>query len=233
MELFEHLHEINSTKLGYGSGKNGKAKTSMGMIETFSNLEDLLDESIPLNQPIDLPIFIKKFDKDCLSDMLTNILLKILMEFTLEICDKYNVATTDIPKKFYYWDTDEKNWKVYTGKCLLIEKEAILLVPKWFVRKRFYYNINHYFSMVILEKHQEKESWVNEEGKKIFPTKKSLKENLIHNNNNNNDDIVLTVINETKQDSTLLDEYHDKIPHSYLNKKMKDEELDELLYCNS
>lgn len=49
--LFCHAHEINATKLGYGNGNNGKAKTAAGMIQTFEPLKKLIDSKVPFQKP--------------------------------------------------------------------------------------------------------------------------------------------------------------------------------------
>lgn len=39
--LYSYAHEINSTKLGYGNGRNGKAKTANGMFIALQSLSKL------------------------------------------------------------------------------------------------------------------------------------------------------------------------------------------------
>lgn len=41
-ELFNHAHEQNATKFGYGNGKNGKGKTAGGLEEALSQLRNLV-----------------------------------------------------------------------------------------------------------------------------------------------------------------------------------------------
>ena len=91
IELLSHLHEINATKLGYGNGRNGKAKTPEGMLEVFSQLDALFDNGIEVSHPLDLPLFFYGYGADCLSDALTNILFDRLSRYTYEQAQMWGV----------------------------------------------------------------------------------------------------------------------------------------------
>ena len=226
LNLFAHSHEINDTRFGYGNGSNGKAKTPEGMLETFKGMDNLFLKRVNLTHPIDLSLFIQDFAEDCLSDMLTNILFKVLNDFTLEQCEKYGFKTMTPAKKYYYWDREIGDWKTYEGKCMVYQNKVFLLVPKWFVRQRFYYNINQYFSMVILEKLKEDNTVVDMKGKVFKPAKKTLRGNILHKN----PDILSASINYTKENPDLLNGYHSQIPLFYSNRGMTDDNLDKILY---
>lgn len=225
-QLFAHPHEINATKLGHGKGDNGKAKTTEGMIEAFNGVESLFSKKIKLSHPIDLPLFIKGFAEDCLSDMLTNVLFKVLNDFTLDQCEKHNVHISQVPEEYYYWDYLTNDWMPYKGNCLIVDSKVILLVPKWFVRKNFYYNVRQYFSRIILEKLQQEQAWTDKKGKVKFPSKKSLRDKIIYGDRSQ----YLTVIEYTEREPALLDLYHKRIPQFYVDKGMNDEMLDRFLY---
>jgi len=225
-KLFFHTHEINATKLGYGNGNNGKAKTPEGMVATFSVIDSLFSHRLNLSKAVDLPLFISGFAEDCLSDMLTNIIFKVLNEFTLEQCEKFGFASVPIPRQYYYWDCQISDWMPYQGKCLCIDNKVVLLVPKWFIRQRYYYNTSQYFSMVILSKLQKEKTSFDADGKELKPTKKSLKKEIIHYNK----DILSAAIEYTGKEPSLLTEYHNRIPRDYADKGMDDEMLDEIIY---
>lgn len=115
-EHFEHVHEINATKLGYGNGDNGKVKTAEGMISTFKSVDDLFKKGICFSDPIDLPIFIENFAEDCLSDMLTNILFKVLNEYTLTQLSHYGIQPQYAKHEYYYWNIETHSWTLYTDQ---------------------------------------------------------------------------------------------------------------------
>lgn len=224
--LFSHAHEINATKLGYGSGDNGKAKTADGMIETFASVKSLVDANVPLSKAIDLNIFIPDFAEDCLSDMLTNILFLQLSKFTLKQCEKYSIETQPIRKEYHYWDATSHKWEKYSGNGLFIDGKFILLVPQNIVRHKFYYNVDQYFRMVILEKKREEQTTYDEKGKAYAPTKKSLRESMLRTHS----DVLQISEEETINDPRLLETHHNKLVNSYSDKAMGADELDYWTY---
>lgn len=226
LNFFKHSHEINATKLGYGTGNNGKAKTPEGMIETFKSVQTLIDSNIPLSKAIDLPIFIRDFAEDCLSDMLTNILFLNLNEFTISQCEKHSMDIQDIPAKYYYWDIALHKWRIYKGKGLLIDGKPVLLVPKEIVHHNFYYNTEQYFSRIILEKMQAEQTTYDNRGKEAKPSKRELRENLLTSYS----DVLNISQEETIKDPSLLIHHHDKMRSFYLNRALSDEELDDRVY---
>lgn len=228
VEMFSHAHEINATKLGYGSGNNGKAKTAEGMIETFEGIEDLVEQNVPLKKAIDLPLFIRDFAEDCLSDMLTNILFKELSEYTLRQAEAYSISTNNITDTFYYWDSSLHKWAQYKGRGLYVGGKLILLVPKHIVRHKYYYNTEQYFRSVILAKKQQEQTTVDNKGRESKPSKKSLRESLIKTNG----DVLAISEHETKADPSLLERYHDSVGVAYSNRGMSDIELDDWTYEN-
>lgn len=224
--MFSHAHEINATKLGYGSGNNGKAKTAEGMIETFEGIGDLIEQNVPLKKAIDLPLFIRDFAEDCLSDMLTNILFKELSEYTIRQCKAHSIPVNDITDTFYYWDSSLHQWAQYNGKGLYIGGKLILLVPKYIVRHNYYYNTEQYFRSVILTKKQQEQATVDNKGKEYKPSKKSIRESLIKSNGN----VLKISEHETKAEPSLLERYHDSVDIAYSNRGMSDTELDAWTY---
>lgn len=226
IKMFSHAHEINATKLGYGSGNNGKAKTAQGMIETFDGISILVEQNVPLKKAIDLPLFIRDFAEDCLSDMLTNILFKELSEYTLRQCEIYSIPVKDITDTFHYWDSSLHKWTLYNGKGLYIGGKLILLVPKYIVRHTYYYNTEQYFRSVILAKKQQEQTTVDNTGKEYAPTKKSIRETLIKTNG----DVLTVSERETIVDPLLLDKYHNSVGVAYSNRGLSDTELDNWTY---
>lgn len=226
LALFEHAHEINATRLGYGNGRNGKAKTPEGMLDTFSRIPGLLKFGIDLTTASDLPLFIRDFAEDCLSDILTNILLNDLMQFTLTQCRKYQIATVPAPPGLFYWDIDTCWWKEYAGPCLMFKGELILLVPKNIVRNRYYFSANQFFCRVILSRMQEQSARRDSNGKVQKDSKKDLRKRV-----QKGESVLASITRLTSEDPSYLPEYHRILLSLYSGKGMSDKELDHILYA--
>ena len=226
LKFFDHMHELNCTKLGYGNGNNGKAKTAEGMIETLSDVQHLVDVNIGISHPIDLSLFIEGFAEDCLSDMITNILLYELNEFTLHQCEKYGLETEPCKEKYYHWDANTHEWKRFEENCLYIDGKMVVLVPKNIVHHKYYYNTSQYFGSIVLSRIQKEETTYDNNGKEYKPTKKSLRENMLRKNS----DIRNISIEKTIEDTSLLDTYHSGISSAYSSRALSDAELDYYVY---
>lgn len=211
--IAEHLHEVNATKLGYGNGRNGKAKTPEGMMQAFSQLNDFLKQGVPISQPFDFPLFFPKFDIDCLSDVITNILLDRLSKYTREQCERLHVGPQyfAVPKKKpYYWDAGTHRWEVCCREQLTIDEEMILLVPKRWLRSSLYCNTDHFLHQMILHTLQnERTNIVN--GKIMRPTIKELAQKVHQKYGAPSD----TVIKFVRENPSLLRRYHDSIYRYY------------------
>ncbi|MPM60407.1 hypothetical protein SDC9_107258 [bioreactor metagenome] len=225
LALFEHAHEINATRLGYGNGHNGKAKTPLGMLNTFRIVPSLLFSGIELSKASDLAIFIKRFAEDCMSDMLTNIIFRELMQFTLFQCEKYDIKTQNSPSGYFYWNADIAQWNEYQGPSLLINGKLILLVPKGIVRNRYYFNADQFFSRVILTRVQQEQSWLDGKGIEHKPSKKELRKKI-----QSGKSVLECAISMTSEFPKYLPEYHHQLPALYSRQGMSDEELDTILY---
>lgn len=226
LTLFEHAHEINATKLGYGNGKNGKAKTPIGMLNTFKSVGDLFERGLSFSDPIDLPIFVADFAEDCLSDMLTNILFKLLNDYTVEQFAHYGIQPKSTDRNYYYWDIETHSWKLSKDPVMIINEAVILLVPKHIICKNYYYNAEQYFRMIISERIQQRETTVSSDGKEIKPYKKDIKtDELAKYETIREVDIAHTIL-----DPSTLTEYHARMPKSYTNRYLSDDELDEIVY---
>ena len=230
LRLFEHAHEINATKLGYGNGENGKAKTAEGMLDTFKSLENLFKSGIRISDPIDLPIFIEDFAEDCLSDMMTNILFKCLNQYTVEQLSHYGIIPQKAKQEYYYWDIKMHSWSICTDQMIQINGKVLLLVPKDIVCKNYYYNAEQYFRMIISERLKQKRTTFDPRtGKEIVPYKKDIKEDELKAYGN----IRETDIAHTSKDPDTLEEYHFLMPAKYDNRNLSDEELDYVVYGNA
>ncbi|MBO7196748.1 MAG: hypothetical protein J6V80_05435 [Clostridia bacterium] len=220
-----HLGERNEARLGYGNGRNGKAKTAEGMIKTLSGLRRLITDGIPLEKAIDIPILMPRFERDCMSDMLLNVLYKPLSEYTIQQCQLWGIPTVYSTATKYYWDFEEHCWKIYHGKSLVIGGETILLVPKRYVCKGLYYSTSHFFLSKIAPMLQNRDVVIID-GKQQKPNKQEVKkaESKEHGS------LLDATVTYAKIYPKLLSEYHADIPIKYYQRCLSDDVLDKLLY---
>lgn len=224
LRFFDHMHELNYTKLGYGNGHNGKAKTAEGMLETLRDLQRLVDDAVQMQSFTDLVLFISGFAEDCLSDMITNILFSELCAFTVSQCKKYGIPTERCKEAHYYWDVTSHEWLRYEGDCLYYEGKPILLVPKNIVDKRYRFDAGKYFNIVVLKKLQND---MTENGAKKPPSKKDLRKKLLK------DKSVKDISREqTRKVPYLLERYHQTI-RSANTQPLTDSFLDSFVYLSA
>lgn len=224
IEFFKHSSEINCTKLGSGNGNNGNCKTAEGMYETFKVIPSLIQKNINLTHAIDLQLLIKGIAEDRLSDIITNALFKVLNDFTIEQCNKYGIPLQTKKDEYFYWNEKLNNWTKYEGEFLVIEGKVILLVPKNFVRRKYFYNASQYFSKVIIDNLRREKEWQDEKSK---PFKKSeIKQKILAQK----EKIKIASTYYTELSPSLLSDYHNIINNSTKKIGLPDDKLDEILY---
>jgi hypothetical protein len=227
-EFLYHLGERNEARLGYGTGINGKAKTPSGMDETLNGLHDLIVRGIPLGGIIDIPLMMPRFAEDCMSDMLINVLYKQLSEFTLGQCAKYCIKTEPIKVHRHFWDDTKHSWSLYTGDCLVLDGDMILLVPKKYVSTRFYYSTSRFFMgkiATVLQK--QRTSILN--GKEVAPRKEDIRKAECKAFGS----MIEATREHTKKMPHMLDDYHRNLKSEYKDRAMSDTELDNQVYGTS
>lgn len=213
VELLSHLHEINATKLGYGNGRNGKAKTPEGMLEVFSQLDALFGNGIEVSHPLDVPLFFDGYGADCLSDALTNILFDRLSRYTCEQLQMWGIDEKYFgyaQKPMYYWDITAHRWQTGQQPQLVFDGQQILLVPKRWLRTRILCNTAHFLRHMILHTLQAQQTiYLN--GKEIRPTIKTLDADLKEKYGAEREIIKKFV----RENPSLLTEYHRNLASFY------------------
>ena len=227
-KIYMHLlyvGERNEAKLGYGTGLNGKAKTTEGMMETLADLKHLIQSGISLERAIDIPLLTPRFAEDCMSDMLMNILYKHFSEYTLEQCRKYGVPTVRSTEERYYWDSEEHCWKCYDGESLMVDGKIILLIPKRYICTRLYYSTGHFF-MSQIAPHLQRRDTIVVDGKEQKPSKKDIRKFECQKHG--------SILSATCENAQLfpwvLSDYHFEMSRNYSDRCLSDEELDRIVY---
>lgn len=226
--LFAHHNENNATKLGYGNGRNGHCKTVDGMIETFQDINYYFNSRIILTHPMNSALLVDGYAEDCLSDTLTNIMFSVLNKYTIEVCNRYGRELGYTEGEYYYWDYNVNNWASYQGPCLRrsTNNEVILLVPKRYVRKKFFYNVGHFIRMIIFVRIISEQTIYDDKGKPHGPTKKELSRRYLADR----DSKLSYAIDYLLNYPDALTEYNDRVAEFYQNRYMSDDALDKFIY---
>lgn len=155
--LFEHLHEVNNTRLGMSSGRPcGRGIGSIHAEDIFNAiLNSELFTSGVANHFEDIRLFIKYIDKDKMSDMVTNIIKEKLALYTSEQCAFYGIPIEDT--EIEVWSLDDTNW---VKKHFMLPKDDnekyILFVPKSILKKESRYTFREFLYKAILPEIQRK-----------------------------------------------------------------------------
>ncbi len=219
--LFQHAHEPNATKLGYGNGENGKGKTSVGLVESLTPLKLLVQDIPTISISQDIPVLVVGFAEDSMSDLLTNILHDLLNRFTAEQMEKYAFKPNG-EKKFWTWNEMSRDWMEVNRPCWTYNNKELLLVPKCFVRKNFLFKAHQYFYGVIIERLRNEQDL---QGLKKIDIWNNIPRPTKHWEYE-------FVINYTKKHPDALLEYHGRLPKYYARARgcMSDEDLDKRVY---
>lgn len=223
--LLSHAREQNATRLGYGSGDNGKGNTPVGLINDFKPLERLIKNISTIGAPQDIIVLIPGFAEDGFSDLLTNVLHAELNEFTLMQMNKHGIQPNDTTS-FYTWNAQLENWVKVESPCYRYGKDELLLVPKQIVRKKYLFGVGQYFGRIILERKQAEDEWRDDKGKPI--PKRVIEEQLSSEIEHWKYDYA---VNYSLEHNDALGEYHRRLPFFYSKHGAPlDDELDKMLY---
>ena len=220
-----HLGERNEARLGYGNGRNGKAKTATGMIETLSGLHCFIRSGWPIERAIDIPLLMPRFAEDCMSDMLMNILYKLFSEYTIEQCRKYGISTAHSVRKHHYWNSEEHCWSIYEGESLVVDGTVILLIPKQYVCRRLHCSTEHFFMSKIAPLIQKRDAVILD-GKERKPNKDEVKAFECQKYGS----LQAAVLGHMESNPYLLEDYHMDISKRCLGKCLSDNCLDNIVY---
>lgn len=183
-ELFDHLHEPNSTCLGMSIGDpQGRGVGNGDTDKIYNNLLRSRAIQTGLIQDIeDNILFVDNFGKDKLSDMTTNIITKHLIQYTQNQCRLHNIPLTPGIASGYFWNQQENEWQTEYTEMLVVNNKKILLVPKGIVSFSKGYTPDKYYNHFVLEFLQNEHlriqsALVQRKNNGVqFVTKKSLKE---------------------------------------------------------
>jgi len=136
LELLSALREPNDTHLGVSKGKpagRGLGPEQAGKV--YLSLEGSKAIGTALITDLsDYAMFIDGIGPDKISDMTTNIIRGRLLTYTIDQCDLHGVPLTPSLPSGLIWDRSKRKWKQQYVARPFHGDEAILLVPKRYVK---------------------------------------------------------------------------------------------------
>lgn len=128
-EIGMPLHEINSTHLGYGTGKfpSGKGFSVNDLIKIYTEARKV--RSISLEDFYDVIAFSENIGPDKISDLTTNLIYFYLIDYTIEVCLKNGIKFELIEKRVQKWDVTNKNWKEYKKYVPYVCGNEVTFIP--------------------------------------------------------------------------------------------------------
>lgn len=152
-ELFEHLHEPNSTCLGMSVGNpQGRGVGNRDTDKIYDSLLRSRAIQTGLIQDIeDNILFVDNFGKDKLSDMTTNIITQHLIQYTVNQCNLHNIVLNEGISSGYFWNRQANEWQAEHTTMLVINEKKILMVPKGIVSFSKGYTPDRYYNHFVLD----------------------------------------------------------------------------------
>lgn len=152
-ELFDHLHEPNTTCLGLSRGNpQGKGVGAGDTEKIYNSLLRSRAIQTGLIQDIeDNILFVDNFGKDKLSDMTTNIITKHLIEYTQNQCRLHNIQLSQGVNSGFFWNNRQIEWQSEHTEMLVINERKLLLVPKGVVSFCKAYVPDRYYRQFVLD----------------------------------------------------------------------------------
>jgi hypothetical protein len=146
------LHEPRETFLGVSSGAPQGRGVGRGQAQQLiaAIRQSKAYSSGILSDLSEMALYVEGVDKDKISDLTTNIIRALLVEYTQQQCELH-----EVPLKRYIgpplWDKDRSNWVSREVMLPHIKKDAVLLVPKYIVRRRLSIDSQEFYNKQITD----------------------------------------------------------------------------------
>jgi hypothetical protein len=151
-QLLYHLHEPNSTRLGFSEGRpQGRGIGGGQAADVFNRLKKSRAAKTGILRDLsDCELLIPGISNDKISDMTINVIRDKLIKFTEEQCRIFNVPTQQV-QAGPVWDPEIGQWKNGYANLPVYRGRPILLVPKMAVRYQLAVDHQEYYSKFVLD----------------------------------------------------------------------------------
>ena len=150
--LMSHLQEPRETFLGVSSGPpKGRGVGSKQAKELISSIKASTAYATGLLSDLsEMALYVVGVDRDKISDLTTNIIRELLVDYTQEQCELHDIETRNYNGP-PVWDNQLKNWVSKYVQLPFIDETAILLVPKYIVRRRLSLDSQEFYDKQITD----------------------------------------------------------------------------------
>lgn len=150
--LMSHLSEPQETFLGVSrdipQGKGVGRKQSLQLISAIKMSKAF--KSGLLSDLSEMALYVDGIDRDKISDLTTNIIRDHLVDYTQQQCDLYGIETEPYNGPAL-WDVRRKNWVAQSVQLPYIKTQAVLLVPKYIVRRKLSLDSQEFYNKQITD----------------------------------------------------------------------------------
>lgn len=147
-----HLSEPKETFLGVSSGVPDGRGVGRGQSRQLINAikESRAFASGLLSDLSEMSLYVEGIDRDKIFDLTTNIIRSVLVDYTKQQCELLGV-----PLRSYsapsVWDVRRKNWVSRPTILPFIQDDAVLLVPRYIVRKHLSLDSQEFYNKQITD----------------------------------------------------------------------------------
>lgn len=135
--LMSHLNEPGETYLGVS--KTEPQGRGVGRIQSASLIRAIANskayKSGLLTDLSEMALYVDGVDRDKISDLTTNIIRRLLVEYTQQQCVLHHVQTALYRDSPPMWDVTMRNWVAARVELPFIDKQPVMLVPKYIKRR--------------------------------------------------------------------------------------------------
>lgn len=150
--LMSHFREPSETFLGVSRGKphgRGVGRVQSAQLIAAIKGSEAFASGL-LSDLSEMSLYVEGVDRDKISDLTTNIIRHLLVDYTQQQCELYGIET-DRYSGPAGWNHERKNWENKQVNLPFIGDKAVLLVPKYIVRRRLSLDSQEFYNKQITD----------------------------------------------------------------------------------
>lgn len=151
-ELMSHLREPKETFLGVSKGRPRGRGVGQGQASQLirSILNSKAYKTGLLSDLSEMALYVEGIDRDKISDLTTNVIRGLLVDYTQNQCRLLSVDTKPYAGSVI-WDAENRRWESRYVNLPYIDDEAVLLVPKYIVRRNLSLDSQEFYNKQITD----------------------------------------------------------------------------------